>query len=168
MSGRSLEKGGPLALASGTGDALPMPTFGRATPILRVRDLAASVDHYVRVLGFSLDWEAPEGDSFVSLSREECTLFLSGGGQGHPGAWVWIGVADARALHEELLARGARIRHPPTNYWWAMEMQVEDLDGNVLRLGSERSEVEPLGEWLDMEGVRWGPVEGGGWRRVEA
>ncbi len=33
--------------------------------------------------------------------------------------------------------RGVGIRLPPTNYSWALEMQVEDPDGNVLRLGSE-------------------------------
>jgi hypothetical protein len=26
------------------------------TPILRVRNLAAGIDHYLRVLGFKLDW----------------------------------------------------------------------------------------------------------------
>jgi hypothetical protein len=45
---------------------------------------------------------------------------------------------------------GAKIRHPPTNYSWALEMQVEDLDGNVLRLGSAPRTGEPDGEWLDM------------------
>jgi hypothetical protein len=34
-------------------------------------------------------------------------------------------------------------------------MQVEDLDGNVLRLGSEPKENEPFGEWLDMNGRVW-------------
>jgi hypothetical protein len=34
-------------------------------------------------------------------------------------------------------------------------MQVEDLDGNILRLGSEPHEGEPFGEWLDMHGFRW-------------
>lgn len=33
-------------------------------------------------------------------------------------------------------------------------MQVEDLDGNVLRLGSEPKENQPTGEWLDMDGRR--------------
>jgi len=51
----------------------------------------------------------------------------------------------------------------PTNYPWAYEMQVEDLDGNVLRLGSDSRENEPTGEWMDMEGKRWVPIpEGGG------
>jgi hypothetical protein len=34
-------------------------------------------------------------------------------------------------------------------------MQVEDLDGNVLRFGSEPRPGEPDGEWLDMHGRRW-------------
>ena len=44
---------------------------------------------------------------------------------------------DVCRLHEELKARGVAIRLPPTNYPWALEMQIEDPDGNVLRLGSE-------------------------------
>jgi hypothetical protein len=73
---------------------------------------------------------------------------------------VWIGVEDAAALWEEYKAKGAKIRHPPTNYAWAYEMQVEDLDGNVLRMGSETKENEPYGEWLDMDGKTWPPSSG--------
>jgi hypothetical protein len=61
--------------------------FGRVTPVLRVRDIVASRDYYVRA--------------------------------------------------------------------WALEMQVEDLDGNVLRIGSDPRPGEPDGEWLDMHGRRW-------------
>lgn len=39
-------------------------------------------------------------------------------------------------------------------------MQVEDLDGNVLRFGSEPIAGAPFGEWLDMHGRIWPP--GGG------
>ncbi len=64
------------------------------------------------------------------------------------------------AACEYFRARGAKVRHPPTNYEWALEMQLEDLDGNVLRLGSEANKGEPIGEWLDMNGVRWAPKSG--------
>lgn len=47
--------------------------------------------------------------------------------------------------------------NPPTNYPWALGMQVEDLDGNVLRLGSGPKADEPCGGWLDMRGVYWPP-----------
>jgi len=58
-------------------------------------------------------------------------------GQGRGGAWIWIGVEDVEKLHEEYKARGVAIRLPPTNYPWALEMHVEDPDGNVIRFGSE-------------------------------
>jgi predicted enzyme related to lactoylglutathione lyase len=46
-------------------------------------------------------------------------------------------VNDVRKLYEELNPRGVKILMPPTNFPWALEMQIEDPDGNVLRLGSE-------------------------------
>jgi predicted enzyme related to lactoylglutathione lyase len=75
--------------------------------------------------------------------------------QGHPGAWTWIGVSDAESLAEEYRERGAKIRHPPTNYPWAYEMQVEDPDGNVLRFGSDPKKDKPFGQFLDMHGRLW-------------
>ena len=126
--------------------------FGGVTPVLRVRDVAASRDYYVRSLGFQVNFE---NEDFVSVSRGKCCLFLCQGDQGNPGAWVWIDGKDVDALYEEYKGSGAKIRHPPTNYSWALEMQVEDLDGNILRLGSDPREDEPDGEWLDMYGRRW-------------
>src|SRR5438132_341091 len=95
--------------------------FEGVTPIFRVRDLQTSIDYYVRVLGFKLDFSS--GDFFASVSRGRCGIFLSAGDQGNPPAWAWVGVDDAAALHEELRAKGAKIRHAPTNYPWAYEMQ---------------------------------------------
>jgi len=148
----------------GESDAPAEVAFEGVTPILRVQSLSASVDYYVRVLGFRLDWGEP--GVFASISRGRCSIFLCEGDQGHAGSWVWIGVADAAALHEDFRRAGARIRHPPTNYAWAYEMQVEDLDGNVLRFGSEPLADRPLGEWLDMRGDRWVRATEG-WKRVE-
>jgi len=129
----------------------PLP-FGGVTPVFRVRDVRASSDYYVNALGFKVNFEY---EDFVSVSRGLCNLFLCEGDQGHAGSWVWIDGKDVDALYEEYKASGAKIRHPPTNYSWALEMQVEDLDGNILRLGSEPRAGEPDGEWLDMYGRRW-------------
>ena len=138
--------------------------FEGGNPIFRVRSVAASIDYYVRVLGFKLNW----GDGgFACVSRGRFHLFLSEGDQGNPGSWAWVGVSDAEALCNEYRASGAKIRHPPTNYRWAYEMQVEDLDGNVLRLGSEPKEGQPFGEWLDMHGNAWVALPEGGWTKVE-
>jgi len=131
--------------------------LGGVTPILRVANLAASIDYYTTKLGFKVNWGFPDtGESFfASISRGRCNLFLSVGDQGHPGAWVWIDGNNVEALHEEFKASGANIRNPPTNYSWALEMQVEDLDGNILRFGSDPKKDEPEGPWLDMYGDRW-------------
>lgn len=139
--------------------------FEGVTPILWVRSLSTSIDYYLRVLGFKLDWEDP--GSFVSVSRGRCHIFLCEGDQGNPGTWVWIGVEDSESVFEEYRSKGAKVRHPPINHEWAYEMQVEDPDGNVLRLGSEPKAYQPVGEWLDMRGDVWVRSPGGGSKRVE-
>lgn len=50
---------------------------------------------------------------------------------------VWFAVDDVEPLYEEYKTRGVKILLPPTNSPWALEMQIEDPDGNVLRMGSE-------------------------------
>ena len=104
-------------------------------PILRVADLDASLRYYTEVLGFdAAPWNT--GD-FTAVSLAGHGIYLAQGMQGQPGAWVWIGVGDVHAVHTLYESRGAIIRLPPTNYPWALEMQVEDPDGNVLRFGSD-------------------------------
>ena len=142
----------------------PDTQFGGVNPIFRVNNVAASTGYYVNVLGFKVNFQTP---GFASVSRDRCNIFLVEGDQGHPGTWVWIGTGNVEVLCAQLRAQGAKIRHEPTNYPWALEMQVEDLDGNVLRIGSEPKKDVPRGEWLDMHGTRWRPLADGGWERVE-
>jgi predicted enzyme related to lactoylglutathione lyase len=109
--------------------------FECINPILRVEDMEASLRFYVSILGFEkASWG--NGD-FTHVSRDGAGIYLSRGGQGLGKAWIWVGVEDVEKLHEEYKARGVTIRLPPTNFPWALEMQIEDPDGNVLRLGSE-------------------------------
>ena len=109
--------------------------FECADPILSVADMARSLRYYLEVLGFAnADWG---GDDFTCVSRDNAAIYLSQGDQGQPGTWVWIGVGDVDALHEEFKASGATILHPPENFGWAREMKVGDPDGHVLRFGSD-------------------------------
>lgn len=135
--------------------------FEGSQPILRVAGLDASVKYYVDALGFTLDFH----ESIASVSRGRCALFLVQGDQGNPGSWVWVGVSDVDLVHAEYVGSGARIRQPPTNFPWAREMQVEDLDGNVLRLGSESQPNRPFGPWRDMRGALWQWQPDGSWQR---
>jgi len=139
-------------------------TFEGATPILRVSDFEASVRYYVDVLGFTVAWR---DGRFGCVRRGDATLMLSEGSQGRPGTWVYLGVSDADALHDEFVQRGAHIRHPPTNFpWGSRELHVFDPDGHVLRLGSEVRQGEPCGPWLDEDGTRWQPQPDGSWRKI--
>jgi uncharacterized glyoxalase superfamily protein PhnB len=109
--------------------------FECSAPILNVSDMSVSLRYYVDVLGFkNADWGS--GD-FTYVNRDSAGIYLCRHGQGQAGTWVWIGVEDVEALYQEYKTSGARIRHAPQNYPWALEMKVEDPDGHVLRFGSE-------------------------------
>jgi catechol 2,3-dioxygenase-like lactoylglutathione lyase family enzyme len=110
------------------------------TPILRVESLDRSVEYYTGVLGFSEEWRE---SGMAGVSREGWSIMLCEGAQGNPGTWLWIGAHDAAVLYEELKASGATIFQEPANYPWAYEFKVSDLDGHVLRFGSEPLEDEP-------------------------
>jgi catechol 2,3-dioxygenase-like lactoylglutathione lyase family enzyme len=139
--------------------------FHPAVPVLRVKDVQASIAYYRDVLGFEVRWGA--GEDFACLERGKCTLFLTDDKQSQPRMWVWIGVGDVRALHQRYVTSGAKIRNPPNNFEWTLEMQVEDLDGNVLRMGSEPEKDKPLGIWKDGDGVRWRHLGNRKYERVD-
>ena len=127
--------------------------FGSPVPVFRVKDVNASVAYYVDSLGFKLQW--PANDGFACVTRGECSIFLTDDNQSQARMWIWIGVPDVRTLHSQYVASGAKIRNPPNNFLWALEMQIEDLDGNVLRIGSDPEEDKPLGVFRDADGVGW-------------
>jgi hypothetical protein len=109
--------------------------------------MSLSVRYYVDVLGFR---NAPWGnDDFTSVNRDQAGIYLCRGGQGQPGTWAWIGVDDVQILYDEYKASGAKIRHAPLNFPWALEMKVEDPDGHVLRFGSEPLSDRPFDAWSD-------------------
>jgi predicted enzyme related to lactoylglutathione lyase len=109
--------------------------FENSQPILRVEDMDASLRFYMEALGFqNADWGSRD---FTCVTRDRAGIYLCHQGQGRGAAWIWIGVEDVEMLEAELKERGVAIRMPPTNFPWALEMHVEDPDGNVIRFGSE-------------------------------
>ncbi len=109
--------------------------FENSQPILRVENMQTSLEFYVGKLGFKNE---PWGnDEFTSVNRDRAGIYLCRGAQGRGAAWLWIGVNNVDKLHHEFRARGVPILVEPTNYPWALEMHVEDPDGNVIRFGSD-------------------------------
>ena len=139
--------------------------FGSPMPVFRVNNVDASTSYYLETLGFALRWRT--GDGFACVARDQCSIFLTNDNQSPPRMWVWIGVEDVRALHDHYVTTRARIRNPPNNFEWAVEMQVEDLDGNVLRIGSDPESEKPLGVWRDADGVRWRHLGNERYERVD-
>ena len=70
--------------------------FEHATPILRVRSMATSLNYYVEILGFrNAEWGT---ELFTSVNRHGAAIYLCQGNQGVPGTWLWIGIEDVAAL----------------------------------------------------------------------
>ena len=133
-----------------------MNHFECIIPILNVKDFAASMDYYINKLGFTKkrDWGTPP--TFGCVERGKAALFFCQGAQGQRGNWMSIFLDDVDALHEEYKASGAIIRQAPINMpWGTREMNIEDLDGNRLRMGSDAT-----GPYNEAEHT--GPFFGGG------
>ena len=112
-------------------------------PILSVKDMAVSRAFYKDILGFDeADWGS---DDFTSISRDKSGIYLCRDGQGNAGTWIWVGFdGDIFALYNELKSKGVKIKQPPLNYSWALELHVEDPDGHTLRFGTEPNYNEPF------------------------
>lgn len=112
--------------------------FESSVPILNVKDVAAAMAYYVDKLGFQKEWDWGSPPSFGCVFRDSVRIFLCHNAQGSPGTWISIFIHDVDALHEDYKKRGAIIRQAPANFPWGLrEMNVEDLDGHRLRIGSE-------------------------------
>jgi len=89
-------------------------------------------------MGFRTKWDWGSPATFGCVERDGVAIFLCEGAQGQPGMWMSVFMEDVDALHEEYKGGGAIIRQAPTNMpWGTREMNVEDLDGNRFRMGSE-------------------------------
>ena len=112
-------------------------------PILPVGNLARSIEFYKCVDS----WKHTSGDgecsTVCSVSKDGCAIMLSEQAMGTPGAWVWIGLEDDSLFHL-WRSRGVKVRQEPQNYPWAYEMKFEDIDGNVLWLGTEPRKDMPF------------------------
>ncbi len=100
-------------------------------PILPVSDLVRSIDFYTHTLGFKLEWNA---GTICSVSRDRGGIMLSE--TANSDARVWTGVRSYAVFHV-FRDKGVKIRQEPRNWSWAYEMKFEELDGNVLWLGTE-------------------------------
>lgn len=109
-------------------------------PVLGVKDLQASINFYKEKLAFNLDWE---GDTVCSISKDGHAIMLSQSDTRNNHSWVWIGLEDD-TLFETYKNNGVKVYQEPRNCPWAYEMKFEDIDGNILWLGTEPKQNMPF------------------------
>ncbi|UNO38935.1 VOC family protein [Streptomyces sp. MST-110588] len=106
--------------------------------LVRPADPERSRAFYGQVLGLEIFREFGTGP-------ERGTVYFLGGGflevsgrsQEAPGGrlQLWMQVADVRAAHEELVARGVEVLRPPVREPWGLiEMWIADPDGHRIVL----------------------------------
>jgi uncharacterized glyoxalase superfamily protein PhnB len=122
--------------------------FLNCKPILRVKDVTASLDYYCSKLGFAkvFAWKDEVGFcdngklDFAEVRRGGASIMLSREQSTDKGIWIYVDIADSTVLDQlyaELKERGANIIESPNEKEWNMrEITVKDLDDNYLRIGA--------------------------------
>jgi len=120
------------------------PQVLRSAPYFPVAAVAPTVAYYERVLGFRTEYVG--GDEFAIVSRDGYPLMFRRVEQpdrirpseAQGGTWdAFFWVRDARALHGELVSRGAVVVYGPVvqEAYQMLELAVRDPDGHVLGFG---------------------------------
>ncbi|WP_439673124.1 Catechol 2,3-dioxygenase-like lactoylglutathione lyase family enzyme (plasmid) [Cupriavidus necator] len=113
--------------------------------VLAVPDLEASASYFRDALGFRLDW--PNGIGWQLATRGgvrvmigHCPDAMLPSATGDHSYFGYLKVANADALHEELVGRGAIILQPPTDKPHGMrEFLVGTPDGHRMMIGQDLS-----------------------------
>jgi len=127
------------------------PRLLRHAPYFPVADVEQSAAQYEQVFGFRRDYAAGSPPEFAILSRDGLSVMLRrvaeptqiSPNERQGGTWdAFFWVSDARALHDELRARGADIVYGPLlqQAYNMEEFAVRDREGYVLGFGQPLAE----------------------------
>ena len=135
--------------------------FNRLIPELSVSDVGESLEFYVGVLGFGVEYSRPE-EGFFFLSFEGSQIMVeevndhwSTGELEHPfgrGINFQIAVSDVSTLVERLEQAGVALFRPVCEKWYRggdaefgqIEFLVQDPDGYLLRFTQDIGERNQL------------------------
>ena len=119
-----------------------MADLTRVRCVLAVRDLAASVDYYTRVLGMAVDFTAP-GWAFLSrgsfrVMLGECADAVPARETGDHSYFVYVTVEGIDELYGELVGNGLTLTQKLADKPWGMrEFGVRTSDGHRIMFGQE-------------------------------
>lgn len=125
--------------ANGPDDSVP---FYKAIPVLYVHDIMATVEYYVAVLGFELEFTYGDPPNHAGVSRGEWTgnlvtihfSLVPPDRALTPTSYLMIFVGDdIDKLHADYVEKGATIVHAPIDQPWGMrEFTIRDANGYLL------------------------------------
>ncbi len=103
--------------------------FWQALPELPFDDVAAAVEYYREVLGFSINYQQ---DDLGVMDRDAISVLLIQRTKQHKGIGSFeVYTADVDALYRELTAKGAKVDGPPVSHPWGLrDFRVTDPEGN--------------------------------------
>src|SRR5215210_1161350 len=119
-------------------------TLTGLAPVLIVPEIREALDWYRDRLGFTVDAWEPAPATYGYAWRDDCHIHFNQGEQPRPNHEVvqpdlfdvYLWVDDVRALHDELVERGADVLHEPLERPWRMlEIRVQDPFGYILAFG---------------------------------
>ena len=119
-----------------------MPGIVGVRTVLAVRNLQASTQHYVQVLGFRRDFgDGSDGWSFLSrdafkVMLGECPDATPASELGDHSYVAYVTVDDVDQFYADVLARGALVVSAPANKPWGLrEFALRTPDGHRYTFG---------------------------------
>ena len=129
------------------------PTLVGSAPYFFIRDLAASLDYYCDVLGFTRPrlwgqpptFAMPNRDGFIFMLKQvndHSTILPNESRGGLWDAYVWV--RNVRGLHAEFEAKGAEFAYGLTHQheYDNIEFAIRDPDGYVIAFGQGAEDEE--------------------------
>ena len=121
-------------------------TLYRSAPYFPVGDVEQSASYYERVLGFTREYAAGSPLQFAIMTRDGLSIMLRvvpdatriSPNEAQGGTWdAFFWTRDVRALHTELVNKGAEIVYGPILQpaYGMEEFAARDADGYVLGFG---------------------------------
>lgn len=103
-------------------------------PELPLDDVAAGIDYYEEVLGFTINYQQ---EDLGVMDRDAVRVLLIARTKRHTGIGsAYVYVSDADALHAELRSKGAQLLGEPVSHPWGLrDFQVLDPEGNRITFG---------------------------------
>lgn len=110
----------------------------RVIPMLPVKSMAASVDFYCRMLGFTVEKRRDDW-GWAMLAFDDCRLMVDQSINAHPGqfrdAVLYLYPDDIVAYHRMVKKNGLAIPDLDETFYGHKEFRIDDPDGNRLWIG---------------------------------